>query len=226
MRKYVVGGIDLWIPKECVSKKLHEVLLSGNYESSEAGALQRHLQTGDRLLDLGSGAGYLCALAAKMIGGNAVTGVEALPRMAEAAQQNLDSNSDAPGRIVWGAVVPDTFTGDTAILHTGRAFWASSLEGKGISHDVSQVEVPALRIGALLAEHRPTVISIDVEGGELGLFDTALPDHVRLIVMEVHPKKYGSSGVKRIFDGLSAAGLTYSPNGSRGSTVVFERVQE
>ncbi|MDH5530920.1 MAG: FkbM family methyltransferase, partial [Paracoccaceae bacterium] len=74
MRKYVVGGIDLWIPKECVSKKLHEVLLSGNYESSEAGALQRHLQKGDRLLDLGSGAGYLCALAAKMIGGNAVTG--------------------------------------------------------------------------------------------------------------------------------------------------------
>ncbi len=47
----------------------------------------------------------------------------------------------------------------------------------------------------------------------------------RIVVLEIHPAFYGSAGVKRFFDGLSASCLACSPKGSRGATVVFERVR-
>lgn len=226
MGKYVVNGINLWIPRQVVTKKLRDALTSERYERSEAAALTQHLLPDDRMLDLGSGAGYLAALSARVVGGAAILGLEASKVMADAAQLNLDRNDGCGGRIIWGAVVPDAFTDDTVKLNVGRAFWASSLMETGYLPGVTQVDVPAMRIGTLLSSHRPTVISIDVEGGELALFDTPLPEFVRLVVMEVHPAIYGPRGVKRVFDGLSASGLAYCPQGSRGSTVVFERVAE
>jgi FkbM family methyltransferase len=226
VRKYVVNGIDLWIPSHAVTKKLHEALTFERYESSEAKAVKRHILPSDRMLDLGSGAGYLAALAAKVIGGEAVLGLEAGEAMAGVAQQNLDRNVGTGGKILWGAVVPDTFSGDSVTLNVGRAFWASSLADIDYLQDAKRIDVPAKRIGALVESHRPTVISMDVEGGELALFDSPLPDFVRLVILEIHPAIYGAKGVKRVFDGLSASELAYCPQGSRGSTVVFERVAE
>jgi hypothetical protein len=86
------------------------------------------------------------------------------------------------------------------------------------------IEVPALRLGSILSRHRPSVVLLDIEGGEAALFDRPLPDHVRLVIMELHGKHYGPAGIKRVFDGLSAARFAYCPAGSRGSTVVLERV--
>jgi hypothetical protein len=86
------------------------------------------------------------------------------------------------------------------------------------------VVVPALRFGAVLAQADPTVLSIDIEGGEQDLFDTILPADLRLIIMELHPAVYGKQGTKRIFDALSVQGFAYCPQGSKAGTVVFERL--
>ena len=42
--------------------------------------------------------------------------------------------------------------------------------------------------------------------------------------MELHPAVYGKAGIRRIFDALSAQGFGYCPAGSKGGTVVLERV--
>ncbi|MGB4827851.1 MAG: hypothetical protein WBP18_11365, partial [Paracoccaceae bacterium] len=52
----------------------------------------------------------------------------------------------------------------------------------------------------------------------------ALPG-VRLIVTEIHPATYGLGGTKRLFDALSAEGFAFTPQGSKGATVVFERIE-
>jgi FkbM family methyltransferase len=219
--EYLINGVTLRIPDALVTGQLDAAMASGKYEHSEAEALLKHLRPRDRFLDLGAGAGYLVSLAGKVA--VSVAGVEAGPEMAQVAQGNLDGNG-ATGQVVWGAVVPDGFAGDHVVFTVRRSFWASSLTPPDHAKNTRPVSVPALRFGAVLERFSPTVMSVDIEGGELGLFDTPLPAALRLIVMELHPAVYGKAGVKRIFDALSRQGFSYAPVGSKGGTVVLDRV--
>ncbi len=224
MREFTLNGILLAIPASQISGTLDLALVSGRYEHTEAGALTAHLLPADRLLDLGAGAGYLLSLAGKIVTRGQVTGVEAGPQMVPVARANLARNG-VMGEVVWGAVVPDDHAGDHVGFLQRKAFWASALASSSSAPAPGRtVDVPALRFCDLIAQHRPTVLSVDIEGGEAALFDGPLPTHIRLVVMELHPQVYGGAGIKRIFDGLSASGLTYQPRASRGATVVFERV--
>lgn len=221
MADFILRDVALSIPDNLLTDHLIAALEAGRYEHTEANALLRHLRPEDRFLDCGAGSGYLCALAARVAG--RVAGVEAGPQTAEAARANLARNG-VEGSIEWGAIVPDDFNGDSVVFAVTRAFWASSLTPGGNTRVKSTSEVPALRFGAVLERTRPTVISIDIEGGEQRLFKTPLPADVRLIVMEIHPVVYGAAGVGEIFSDLARSGFVYCPAGSTGDTVVFQRL--
>ncbi|NUB44187.1 FkbM family methyltransferase [Fertoebacter nigrum] len=222
MAEYLISGVTLHIPDALMTGQLDTAMASGKYEHTEAEALLKHLRPRDRFLDLGAGAGFLASLAGKVVAAP-VAGVEAGPQMAPVAQANLARNG-VTGEIAHGAVVPDAFDGDHVVFTVRRSFWASSLTPREGAKNAREVAVPALRFGTLLERFRPTVLSIDIEGGELDLLNTPLPPDLRLMVMEIHPAIYGKAGIKRIFDAASAQGFTYAPMGSRAATVVLERV--
>lgn len=224
MQDFILKGIALRIPDRCLGPTLIEALKSGRYEHSEAAALERHLQPGDRVLDLGAGAGYLSCLAARIVGGENVTAVEANRDMIAAIRANLDANGAAATRLIEGAIVPESHAGDTVRFRRNAAFWAAALAEDGAGSGGRISEVTALRLGPLLAEHRPSVVIMDIEGAEARLADMKWPGHVRLLVMEIHTGRYDGRALKRLFDGLSASDMTYMPWGSRGETLVFQRV--
>jgi hypothetical protein len=205
MARYMLRGVALDLPDQALRGGLAQALETGRYESAEADAIQRHLRPGDRFLDLGAGLGYLCCLAAQVLGPEAVMGVEAGPATAELARANLDRNGFAAAGLRHGAVVAPGQGGRVAFGQR-PAFWASALPGSaGFPANATVVDVPALPVDALLAEH-------------------ALPAPLRVIVAEIHPALYGLAGTKRLFDALSASGFAFSPQGARGATVVFQRI--
>ena len=130
--------------------------------------------------------------------------------------------------VINAAVVPDSFTGEYVPFHITAAFWASSLHPAiaGKFKSTKSVEVPAVTISELMVEHKPSVVVMDIEGSERDLFEAAWPAHVRLLVIELHPRIYSDRTIKQIFDQMSASGLTYCPVGSRGNVVVFRRVTD
>ncbi len=224
MQDFTLKGIRLSIPDRCLSPTLIEALQSGRYEHTEAAALERHLKPEDCVLDLGAGAGYLSCLAARIVGADRVTAVEANPDMITAIRANLDANGAAGAYLVEGAIVPDDYHDETVRFRRNAAFWAAALAEEGAKPGGRLSEVAALRLTPLLAEFRPSVVMMDIEGAEAKLSSQRWPEHVRLLVMEIHTGRYGARALQRIFDGLSASGLTYMPWGSRGETVVFQRV--
>jgi FkbM family methyltransferase len=223
MPDFDIRGITLEVPASSLTPRLREALHSGRYEQSEARAVSLHLRPEDRVLELGAGAGYLSVQIGRIVAPGALLSVEASPEMAPVVARNLARNGVAAAEVLHGAVVPDGFAGESVRFFARRAFWASSLS-EGMAGDVTETEVPALRLGALMARHRPSVVMVDIEGGEAGLFDAPWPAQVRLVVIELHPMRYAKSVVRQIFDGMSASGLAYCPSGSRGDVVVFERV--
>jgi hypothetical protein len=67
------------------------------------------------------------------------------------------------------------------------------------------------------------VLSCDIEGAEAQVLSAPLPG-VRVLVVEIHPSAYGLPGTRDLFNALSAQGFAYSTEGSRGATVVFQRL--
>ncbi len=224
MAKFEIDGIQLRIPGRSLRPALIKSLENGLYEWNEAKALKKNLKPGDRLLELGAGAGYLSSLAARVIGAENVVAVEASPDMLEVLEWNLKLNDARDVRIVHGAVMPESHTADTVSFSVHRAFWSSRVvEGK--PPEGARVEtVPALQLPALLDEVQPTVVMMDVEGAEIDLCQKPWPDCVRLVMMEIHPARYPQTELQRLFDGMSRNGFTYMPWGTRGAVVVFQRI--
>jgi FkbM family methyltransferase len=221
MRSFTLRGLTLYLPEAALKGNLERALSSGRYENHEADALLRHLRPGDRLLDLGAGLGFICALAAGVLGEAAVAGVEAGPETVKLARRNLAANGFQGVKVMRGAVVG---AGEGEVEFGLRpAFWASALQGPdGWPENAEVVRVPARPIGKLLARFAPTVICCDIEGGELEVLTEPLPG-VRLVVAETHPQVYGLAGVERIRDALAAQGLVSEPAGAKADTLVFRR---
>ncbi|WP_371168286.1 FkbM family methyltransferase [Aliiroseovarius sp. 2305UL8-7] len=224
MPRYALQGIKLQIPRDCVNDKLEELLAVGEYEIKELTGVKRHLKPGDRVLELGGGAGYLAVQAAIIAGAANVTTVEANPQMVRVIGKNLTLNDVEGVRVMHGAVVPDDFKDDAIGFDVKPVFWASSIANGKAADDTKRVDVPALRLGALLEDVQPNLVVMDVEGAEVSLARQHWPDFVQTIIMETHPQQYPPATIRDIFDGMSAAGFAYMPWGSRGNVVVFQRI--
>ena len=226
MGSFTIDGIALEIPDECLSDPIIHAIETGKYEGTESRAMKRHLVPTDRMVDLGAGAGYLCSLAAKVVGGENVLGVEANPVMAPAARANLRRNGGGAGRVLHSAVVPDDFAGDSVRFLARKAFWSGFVDRNASEDHPRHVDVPVLRIGDIMADLKPTLVMMDIEGAEADLAGYAWPDHVRMVIFEVHTRSYPPAALHAIFTGFFDNGFTYCPWGSRGETLVFERPLE
>ena len=177
-----------------------------------------------RVLELGAGLGYIGALAARIVGAKNVTSVEANPDMIVAIRANYALNGVAEIDLRHGAVVGQDYEGHSLAFACDKQFWASRIAGVGDA-GVGVVDVPVLRIHALLDEVKPNFVIMDIEGAEQYLFDAKWPRSVKHVVIELHPKQYESGKViKHIVDMLSRSGLTYDPVASRGTLLALRRV--
>ncbi len=218
------GEEDIELPEAFAGKtRIIEALEKGRYEAEEARALRRNLEPGDRLLDLGSGIGVIASLAARTIPASDITCVEANPDLIPTLRANLDRNGASDATLLHGAVctAPETPEID---FHIGPNFTAASLSAEGRKR-FRTFSVPALKFSDILERARPTFITCDVEGAEMDLMDTPLPDSVRLVCLEVHPVWLGERGIQQFFEKMHRQGFAYHPKGSAGGIVCFKRIE-
>ena len=182
--------------------RLREALIAGRYEAAERRAALHGLEPGERVLDLGAGAGFITATLARAPEVESVLAVEPDPRLLPVLEEVLRLNAVAPKvRLLHGVLLPDP-PGATVPFHQRRSFWASSLDAQ-MGGVVATTEVPAHRAADLLEEARPTLVVADIEGAELDLLPVlAEAPSVRRIVVELHPNLYGEAGLAAIFRAL------------------------
>ncbi|MBU2983385.1 FkbM family methyltransferase [Lentibacter algarum] len=220
---FELNGVQIGCPEALGTRAITRKLSSGQYEGTEARAVMMRVKPGWRVLELGAGLGYMGALAAQLTDALNVTCVEANPDMLQVIRENYVRNDAAEIDLRHGAVVGDDYEGDTLAFARNPLFWSSRIAEPGDGDGV--VEVPALKIGALLKELRPNAVIMDVEGAEQYLFENKWPKSVRVVVMELHPRYFDSRAtIKKIIDCMSASGLTYDPQASRGNVLALRRV--
>lgn len=224
MADYIVNGIALQVPDDMLNERVAGKLASGTYEAHEAHAAQMRIRPGMRVLELGSGVGYIASICASVTGPEHVVTVEANPTMIPVIRANLDRNGNQATTLLHGAVTGEGDMGDAIAFDPKKVFWAGRIADEDADPG-KLVSVPPLPLQDLLKTHRPHLVIMDVEGAEQHLFGAPWPDHVRAVMMELHPNQYPDSVIKRIVDCMSASGLTYDPGPSRGRILCFRRLR-
>jgi FkbM family methyltransferase len=201
------NGVKVPFVSGIITPAIEKPMRNNRYEGGECNALRELLEPGDRVLELGAGVGLLSTVAAT-VEGVEVVAVEANPDLIPLIHETHRLNGVESVTLLNGVVAPRA--GDPLDFYLRADFWASSMEPDSRPF-VRSVKVPSLGIGDLIAEHDPTVIVCDIEGGELGLFDRVDLSNVRLVVMEFHPKVYGRRRVDALHELFARRGLDVMP---------------
>ncbi|MDT8328126.1 MAG: FkbM family methyltransferase [Roseovarius sp.] len=225
MAEFEIDGIHLVVPDEMLNPKLSDKLSTGGYEAHEAHAARMRLRAGQRVLELGSGIGYIASVCASITGAGNVVTVEGNPNMLPVIRGNLERNGFGAVTVLHGAVGGMKSDAEPIEFDNKKTFWAARIADMDSAPD-AVVSVPHLGLGDLLKTYRPHVVIMDIEGAEEHLFDAPWPAFVRAVMMELHPGRYSDVVIKRIVDCMSASGLTYDPLSSRGRILGFRRVRD
>lgn len=163
------NGIKIPFVPHIITPKIERPMRNNRYEGGECKALRELLQSGDRVLEFGAGVGLLSSIAAQTSGVESITAVEANPELIPMIRETHSLNKISNVDLRLG-VVSSTDSEDIN-FYIRKDFWASSMEPD--SRPYIRIEkLPNLNIANLFSETSPTVIVSDIEGAELGLFDS------------------------------------------------------
>ncbi|MDJ0826712.1 MAG: FkbM family methyltransferase [Rhodobacter sp.] len=215
-------GVRVPFCPDIITPKIERPMRNNRYEGGEVNSMRDILQPGDRVLEIGAGVGLVATVASKCPDVASVTTVEANPGLIPLIEETFRIN-DVQNVTLKNAVVSAS-DADAVDFYLRADFWASSMEPDSRAY-VERARVPNIHIKDLMNDVDPTVISCDIEGAELGLFDEVDLANVRYAVLELHPKVYGAVGVRNIVDVMASKGFRLSPDNKVGGTVkLFERI--
>jgi protein-L-isoaspartate O-methyltransferase len=181
-----VRSLGVEVPlQDRFSAVIREHLASGKYERAECDALDRLLVDGDRVLELGTGLGLVAVRCAQRLGSDRVATVEADPEMLAVIVATCEANHVSPSVLI-GAVSAD---GGDRWLERAPHLWSTKAHPPlpAGAPPVNRQLVGGTKLSALVEWHRPSVLMVDIEGGESHLGPTDLPG-VRAVLIECHSR--------------------------------------
>lgn len=189
---------------EMISPIIRQTINSGVYELGEISLLKKYLDEQDIVMEIGGGIGFLSGYCAKKVGDHRVFTYEANPVLKEAIQTLHAKNGVGPTVAI--AMVANTEdTSKTEKFYVTEDFWSSSPVQPTTEVVDRVIEVPVKSFRQELEKNQPTLLVVDIEGGEYDLFAQATLDTVRKVIIEVHYAVLGPEKVailKKTFSDL------------------------
>jgi len=222
IKYHQLNGIKIPLLKEIISPNLKKAIVSDTYESGEHKELQRIIQKGENILEIGAGIGYISALCRKNPKVNNITIFEANPLLIDFIRAVHDLNNIKNVSLKHGVLL-NNFYEDTIDFYVRKDFWASSLSKEKFGHK-QVVKVPVYNFNKTISEIKPTLIICDIEGGELNLLKNSDLTGVKKIYLELHQKLLGRKGMLEIFKILQNRGFHYDQWHSHGGVVLFSHI--
>lgn len=176
-------------------------ILSGNYELPERRMLNHALTRQDRVMELGTGIGYLSSYCANRIGSDRVFTFEANPSLRPLIESTYALNGVSPHLEV--CMLGET--SGTAEFFVTKSFWGSStLHSR---HTIKKIQVQVRSFNEALRQICPSFLIIDIEGGELDLMHHGSFEGVEKLCIELHPYVIGADNVRWVVDRILAQGF-------------------
>lgn len=211
-----ISNIQLPIPDNITRGPL-EALYQGYYEREELALLKRHLDKNDIVMEVGTGLGLLAAYCSIELGSDKVVTYEANPSLQPYIKQTFSLNKVDPHLTI--CILGDK-EGEQK-FYVQKSFWSSSTipnKESGIT-----ITVPVISFQEELQKIKPTLLLIDIEGGEYELLNSTKLDTVKKIIMELHTSKIGKEKANSILETLKEQRFLLQDKSAGGRELFFER---
>jgi FkbM family methyltransferase len=208
-------GVLVGTSKESVPHSVRNALFKEVYEAHECELVKRAVRPQDRVLEIGAGIGLVSLLATRMAGEGQVLSCEANPALKPAILANYALNGWTP-KLKMAAVTSDS---GMVTFHQNENLLSSSRIDRKLAG--REITVPSVGINELIADHRPKVIIMDVEGSETELLAKADLSGVSSIIVEMHPHIVGAAEIDRLLEKLQSAG--FKVNDQKHKTYLMQR---
>lgn len=204
----IVGAVDIRLPGRDIvvpwdaglPAQLAYYIAIGDYEHHDIEFAADYIRQGDLVMELGGGVGITGSAIGKASGMPVVI-VEPNPDLHDRIARTFRANGL---EVILVRAAATGGSGGTTSLALSDNYWWSSVEERA---DALTVEVECIPLADLLAQHRSTVLVIDIEGHERTLVGTSLPDHVRCVLIEIHTPDLGTAETARIVSWLQDEGF-------------------
>lgn len=193
-------GITLSTDPALVSRQVRRGIFKETYEEPERVLIRAALRPDDRVLEVGGGVGFIGLLCARLVGPGRVLTYEANPAMDRVIRANHALNRLEP------ALRNRAITargGDISFFVTDNIISSSVYQRDG----GRPVTVPSDALDAVLAEWKPTVLVMDVEGAEVDILPASTLQGVRALVLELHPHIVEGAALARLRAHLATLGF-------------------
>lgn len=180
---------------------------AGKYEGDEIAGALHVLRPGDTVLEVGAGIGIVGAVLARTGRARRILSFEANPELIPVIRALYDVNGLAEVIAVQNAVLVSAPRRPATVpFHLHKSYLGSSLTHPGAKLRKT-VDVATRDFNSVCAGLGPTVLVMDIEGGELDLLRDADLSPFRAIVVEFHPGVYGQAGMRACKAVLRQAGF-------------------
>jgi FkbM family methyltransferase len=195
-----LDGVTVTTDPAVVSRQVRSGIFKETYEEPERILIREGVRAGDRVLEVGGGVGFVSLLCARIVGADNVLTYEANPSMQKVIRANYALNGLEP-RLRGRALTAKG--GEVTFFVNDNIISSSVYERDG----GRAVTVPSDAIDAALAEWKPTVLVMDVEGAEVDILTASTLPGLRRIVLELHPHVVGADAIARLRAHLSGLGF-------------------
>ena len=196
-----IRGVKICTAQSEIPRSVRSMLFKGTYETHECDLLERTVRSGERVLEIGAGIGLVGLIATRLCGEGNVLSCEANPDLELIIWKNYRLNGWVPN-LMMRAVTSDGR--DLPFFRSSNVLSSSALD-RGLTGDKLVVE--SIAINDLIDRHRPSVVIMDVEGGETELLAAADLTRVRAIIVEMHSHIVGKEKIATLTKNTEAKGL-------------------
>lgn len=214
-----LAGFDISLPRALASPTIAAAVVKGGYEAAERAAVVHGLTEQDRVLELGAGIGLIALTVNRALPGIPILSVEANPALATVIRENFARNTCTADLVEGIAALED---GETD-FHVAPDFWASSTQA--LDEDTQTIRHQSLDTNRLIREFAPTILVMDIEGGEIALLPHLDLTGIRRLIIEFHPAICPPEDISAVLAHLLAQGFALDLGQGSKQVLVFDRTR-
>lgn len=216
-------GVEILLAPH-LAPNIRRLIRSGGYEKPEIEIGLANIQPGDRIMEMGTGAGIVGSVFLKNIKNLTLQSYEANPDLIPHIRKlYAHNNVDHAATVSNNLVVAGTGAPESLEFEVRDNFLGSRISNTGTGDDARTVAVPTKHYDDISREYPHNVLVMDIEGAELGFLAEADLTHVELVMLELHPKSYGVRGRAQVMEHLKNKGFEMDDTTSVGDVVSFKK---
>jgi FkbM family methyltransferase len=208
----------IWLPLDwAIGFNTLRWIVNGRYENGEVEIISKTLTYEDKVLEVGTGFGFVTSFCSLIVGDERVFSFEANPFNAEMARRVFQKNKVNP---TLKNVMLGQKYGVVNFPINSKNRLASSL----LDSSTEMIKVSIEPLNEVIRHLKPTFLVMDIEGGEYEIVRLIEPLTIKKIQFELHPELLGDDKCNELFIILGKHGFEKDEYLSRHPNYFYQRI--